>query len=58
VLRTNVRRTNVQARMSATNVQARMSATNADGECLTDDSLRRSASTNVFQTTVLWRVKL
>ena len=38
MLRTNVRRTNVQARMSATNVQARMSATNADGECLTDDS--------------------
>ena len=32
MLRTNVRRTNVQARMSATN---------ANGECLTDDSLRR-----------------
>ena len=29
MLRTNVRRTNVQARMSATN---------ADGECLSDDS--------------------
>ena len=34
--------------MSATNVQARMSVTNADGEYLSDDSLRRQCQHEYF----------